>query len=60
MNYRLIVRYDTTGEVTSQLYSSPFEVDMITSYLDRALENGGQPGISGAGAEPLNRRSSYH
>lgn len=44
MNYRLIVRYDTTGEVTSQLYSSPFDVDMITSYLDRALGNGANLG----------------
>lgn len=44
MNYRLIVCYDTTGEITSQLYSSPFEVDLITSYLDRALENGANLG----------------
>ena len=44
MNYRLIVRYDTTGEITSQLYSPPFEVAMITSYLDRALENGANLG----------------
>lgn len=44
MNYRLLVRYDTTGEITSQLYSSPFEVDLITSYLDKTLENGANLG----------------
>lgn len=44
MSYRLIVRYDTTGEITSQLYSSSFDVDMITSYLDKALENGANLG----------------
>ena len=40
MNYRLIVRYEDTGIVTSQQFADLRTISTVTSYLDNAIENG--------------------
>lgn len=40
MNYRLIVRWGATEEITEQYFSSFGDADTVIDYLKRALENG--------------------
>lgn len=44
MNYRLIIRYEITGEILMQLFKKAEYADDIIVYLDRALENGAKLG----------------
>ena len=45
MNYRLIIRYEITGEVFMQLFKKAEYADDIIVHLDRALENGAKRGF---------------
>lgn len=40
MNYRLLVCWELTGEVTAELFEKAEYADTIIRYLDLALENG--------------------
>lgn len=40
MNFRLIVRYDMTEEVTDQYFATLGDADTVVTYLDKAMENG--------------------
>lgn len=39
MNFRLIVRYDMTEEVTSQYFATLGDADTVVTYLEKAMEN---------------------
>ena len=45
MNYRLIIRYEITGEIVMQLFEEAEYADNIIAHLDRALENGAKLGF---------------
>ena len=45
MNYRLIISYETTGEVIVQPFEEADYADSIIAHLDRALENGAKLGF---------------
>lgn len=45
MNYRLIIRYEITGEVIAQSFEEAEYADNIIAHLDRALENGAKLGF---------------
>lgn len=45
MNYRLIVRWELTGEVVMELFKEVGYADTIIRYLDCALENGAKLGF---------------
>ena len=45
MNYRLLVRWGLTEEVSMQLFEEAEYVDSIITYLDRAIENGAKLGF---------------
>ena len=40
MNFRLIVRYDVTEEVTYQYFATSGDAATVVTYLDKAIENG--------------------
>ena len=40
MNYRLIISYETTGEIVRQLFEEAEYADNIIVHLYRAIENG--------------------
>ena len=44
MNYRLLVRWGLTEEVSMQLFEEAEYADSIITYLDRAIENGADLG----------------
>ena len=45
MNYRLIIRYEITGEVVMQLFEEAEYADNIIAHLYRAIENGAKQGF---------------
>ena len=45
MNYRLIIRYEITGEVFMQLFEEAEYADNIIAHLYRAIENGAKLGF---------------
>lgn len=45
MNFRLIVRYGMTEEVTSQYFATLGDADTVVTYLDKAMENGARLGF---------------
>ena len=45
MNFRLIVRYDMTEEVTDQYFATLGDADTVVTYLDKAMENGARLGF---------------
>lgn len=45
MNYRLIVRWELTGEIVMELFEKAEYADTIIRYLDCALENGAKLGF---------------
>ena len=45
MNYRLIIRYEFTGEIVMQLFEEAEYADNIIAHLDRAMENGAKLGF---------------
>ena len=40
MNFRLIVRYDVTEEVTYQYFATLGDAATVVTYLNKAIENG--------------------
>ena len=44
MNYRLLVRWGLTEEVSMQLFEEAEYADNIIAHLDRAIENGADLG----------------
>lgn len=45
MNFRLIVRYYMTKEVTSQYFATLVDADTVVTYLDKAVKNGARLGF---------------
>ena len=45
MNYRLIIRYEITGEVIEQPFEEAEYADNIIAHLYRAIENGAKLGF---------------
>ena len=45
MNYRLIIRYEITGEVFMQLFEEAEYADNIIAHLYSAIENGAKLGF---------------
>ena len=45
MNYRLLVRWGLTEEVSMQLFEEAEYADNIIAHLDRAMENGAKLGF---------------
>ena len=45
MNFRLIVRYDVTEEVTYQYFATLVDAATVVTYLDKAMENGARLGF---------------
>ena len=45
MNYRLIISYEITGEIFTQLFEEAEYADNIIAHLYRALENGAKLGF---------------
>lgn len=40
MNFRLIVRYNITKEVTDQYFATLGDANTVVTYLEKAIENG--------------------
>lgn len=45
MNFRLIVRYYVTKEVTDQYFATLGDADTVVTYLEKAIENGARIGF---------------
>lgn len=45
MNFRLIVRYYVTKEVTDQYFATLGDADTVVTYLEKAIENGARLGF---------------
>lgn len=45
MNFRLIVRYNITKEVTDQYFATLGDADTVVTYLDKAIKNGARLGF---------------
>lgn len=45
MNFRLIVRYGITEEVTYQYFATLGDAATVVTYLDKAMENGARLGF---------------
>lgn len=46
MNFRLIVRYDMTKEVTDQYFATLGDANTVVAYLDKAIKNGARLGFA--------------
>lgn len=46
MNFRLIVRYDVTKEVTDQYFATLGDANTVATYLENAIENGARLGFT--------------
>lgn len=45
MNFRLIVRYNITKEVTDQYFATLGDANTVVTYLEKAIENGARLGF---------------
>lgn len=46
MNFRLIVRYNITKEVTDQYFATLGDANTVVTYLEKAIENGARLGFT--------------
>lgn len=46
MNFRLIVRYGMTKEVTDQYFATLGDANTVVTYLEKAIENGARLGFT--------------
>lgn len=46
MNFKLIVRYNITKEVTDQYFATLGDANTVVTYLEKAIENGARLGFT--------------